>query len=379
MIQHSSSMMLDPGPELLLALLAVGAVLLAAWAGSVAWAWRDANRRGQPGFIVAVLVGLLFWPLSVIVWLLARPALQDGTAPQAPARGGRGCLWAALVVALVLGIMVAPILLGMALPAFAKAREAADRSRCLNQVREIAAAYLKYQAERGRPPEYLYDLNLRHLTCPSPGGQGIHIDVRAKKPRTFGKDGAMGQGVPYQHPNGTGISQTGPSDPYELLPGTEPTDIIVRERWPNHGGKGGAIAFGDGRVAWVDSPCKPIRPDVVRSAVEKQLREWLDTVEKKLRDARPQGLGEKSVRVGAVTFDARANRYHVEVHWTVQGRNTRGVMQLDQVAAHAGLSRYQGMFGLVLDNVPASMSNPVNLSVAVDELMERQVPAENQP
>jgi len=64
----------------LLLLVALGLVLLAVWAGSVAWVWRDADRRGQPGFIVAVLVALLFWPLSVVVWLLVRPSLTPANA-----------------------------------------------------------------------------------------------------------------------------------------------------------------------------------------------------------------------------------------------------------------------------------------------------------
>ena len=76
-----------------------GLAVLALWAGSVAWAWRDANRRGQPGFIVAVLVGLLCWPVSVAVWLLARPG-QSATA-----RGlNKGWIWvAALAGVVVLG------------------------------------------------------------------------------------------------------------------------------------------------------------------------------------------------------------------------------------------------------------------------------------
>jgi len=93
----------------------------------------------------------------------------------------------------------------------------------------------------------------------------------------------------------------------------------------------------------------------------------------------PEGLGEKSVRVGAVAFDARANCYQVEVHWQIQGRDTRSVMRLAQTAGRGGgeISRYSGMFGLVLENVPAGNSNPILLPVTVDELMEREIPAEN--
>lgn len=89
-------------PLLLLAVL--GLAVLAAWAGSVAWVWRDAERRGQPGFIVAVLVALLCWPLSLIVWAAARPNLTG--SPAAPRSRG----WILAVVAVVLGV---PVLLGV--------------------------------------------------------------------------------------------------------------------------------------------------------------------------------------------------------------------------------------------------------------------------
>lgn len=80
----------------LLLLVALGLVLLAVWAGSVAWVWRDAERRGQPGFIVAVLVALLFWPLSLIVWLVARP---DGNVKPSRAR------WVAATAIGLVGIL----------------------------------------------------------------------------------------------------------------------------------------------------------------------------------------------------------------------------------------------------------------------------------
>jgi len=44
------------------------------------------------------------------------------------------------LVVVVIGVMVAAILLGIALPVFAKYRESADRAVCLMQVQEIAVA-----------------------------------------------------------------------------------------------------------------------------------------------------------------------------------------------------------------------------------------------
>jgi prepilin-type processing-associated H-X9-DG protein len=330
----------------LLILLFVGPiVLLAAFVGSVAWVWRDADRRGQPGFIVAVLVAFLFWPLSLIAWLLARPAVQTAAMAAAPppSRSGRGCLWAALIALIVLGLLMVISFWWLlnAAPAapmrgLSGAREAARGIACQNNVKELALMHITYTKDHGgTPPRSLEDLRQygledKLLHCPAAG-----------------KDGP-------------------PS--YRLDPGSNETDIIILENWKNHGGKGGTIAFGDGHVEWVNSPCKPLRLDVVKAAVERQLRVWFDDVEKKFQKVLPEGLGDKSVQVGAVTFNARANCYQVEVHWQVQGREFRSVMRLDP-AGFPGLSRYTGTFGLCLDNVPDSVANPV-IPVVVDELMD---------
>ena len=42
------------------------------WFASVAWTVFDAQRRGRPGCLVALLV-VFAWPWSLLVWLLARP------------------------------------------------------------------------------------------------------------------------------------------------------------------------------------------------------------------------------------------------------------------------------------------------------------------
>ena len=42
------------------------------WVVSCIWIFSDAERRGSSGCLVALLVGLFFWPLSIIVWLLLR-------------------------------------------------------------------------------------------------------------------------------------------------------------------------------------------------------------------------------------------------------------------------------------------------------------------
>ncbi|WP_250419035.1 MULTISPECIES: hypothetical protein [Pontibacter] len=52
--------------------LGIAVFILYVW--SVVWAYKDANRRGKPGWLVAIMVALLSWPIGLIVWLLFRPA-----------------------------------------------------------------------------------------------------------------------------------------------------------------------------------------------------------------------------------------------------------------------------------------------------------------
>lgn len=271
----------------LMSLLVVGLLLiawLAAFAGSVAWVWRDAERRGQPGFIVAVLVAFLFWPLSLVAWLAARPAQSGPGGTATPGRGARGCLWGALILVL---IMVFFIALGILLPVFfltnVRAVRPVARQQAVSQakraessavVKGVAAAYLAYRDTHGQPPATLADLALDPNQFPA------HARC-------------------------------------ELLPGTNATDIIVREDWANHGGQGGAIAFGDGSVAWVDSPYKPLRMDVVKAAVEQQLR---------------QQLGEEFVKVGSMTFNAQENRYDIGIFLNINGEFRR-ILDLSQIGA----------------------------------------------
>jgi hypothetical protein len=48
-------------------------LILYVW--SIIWSYRDAERRGKPGWLVALLVALLSWPLSLIIWVLFRPGI----------------------------------------------------------------------------------------------------------------------------------------------------------------------------------------------------------------------------------------------------------------------------------------------------------------
>lgn len=47
-------------------------ILLAIYIASLVWVYRDANRRGKSGILVALLVALISWPIGLLVWVLVR-------------------------------------------------------------------------------------------------------------------------------------------------------------------------------------------------------------------------------------------------------------------------------------------------------------------
>lgn len=328
---------------LLLLLWAVPALLvMTAFAASVAWVWRDANRRGQPGFIVAVLVVFLFWPLSLIVWLLARPAVPaaptvpDGTAT--PARSGRGCLWAALAAAII--VLLPIIVLGILIPLFflrAPAVHDRDRIKCMNNVKQLAAMYTVYSRNHaGTPPRSFEDLR-----------QYGSVDKLSRCPAA-GKDGP-------------------PS--YRLYPGSNATDLIIIEKPGNHGLKGDPsnqgchIAFGDGHVEW--TAWRPVSTRAVITAIEKQLPPGLAQY---APDLAPVCVKE----VRQVTYDAAANRYDAQVLWTTKGQRRLSDFSLVPVPSSAvqttGAGKYIGRFPL--QGLKPDPQGQLFLSITVDELMD---------
>ncbi len=56
-------------------LVGLAGIILYVW--SIIWSYRDAERRGKPGWLVALLVALLSWPLSLIIWVLFRPGITS--------------------------------------------------------------------------------------------------------------------------------------------------------------------------------------------------------------------------------------------------------------------------------------------------------------
>ena len=43
------------------------------YVGSIVWVYRDAKAQGRPGWVMAALVALFFWPISLAVWVFSRP------------------------------------------------------------------------------------------------------------------------------------------------------------------------------------------------------------------------------------------------------------------------------------------------------------------
>src|SRR5262245_59714795 len=56
------------------------AVVVPLFTWSLVWLYRDAERRGQSGLLVALLVHLLCWPGGLLVWLFIRPQRRDSIA-----------------------------------------------------------------------------------------------------------------------------------------------------------------------------------------------------------------------------------------------------------------------------------------------------------
>lgn len=57
----------------LIFLLSVIAGFVALVISSYVWLYRDAEARGKSGCLVSLIVFLIGWPLSLLVWLIFRP------------------------------------------------------------------------------------------------------------------------------------------------------------------------------------------------------------------------------------------------------------------------------------------------------------------
>ena len=57
----------------------MGIVVLGLLIASLVWAYRDAEMRGKPGWLVVLVILFMNWPFSLLLWLLFRP---DVPAPK---------------------------------------------------------------------------------------------------------------------------------------------------------------------------------------------------------------------------------------------------------------------------------------------------------
>jgi hypothetical protein len=64
--------------EILLVLLIVPVmlVILGLFVWSIVWVHGDAIKRGKPGWAVVLLVILLEWPISLLLWVVFRPDIK---------------------------------------------------------------------------------------------------------------------------------------------------------------------------------------------------------------------------------------------------------------------------------------------------------------
>lgn len=59
-----------------LVLFPLGLIVLGLLVWSLVWVYGDAEKRGKPGGLVALLVFFLDWPISLLVWLVFRPDIK---------------------------------------------------------------------------------------------------------------------------------------------------------------------------------------------------------------------------------------------------------------------------------------------------------------
>ncbi len=58
--------------------LPFAAALFGLLIASLIWVYRDAEARSKSGILVVLLVLLLNWPLSLLLWLVFRPEDSNG-------------------------------------------------------------------------------------------------------------------------------------------------------------------------------------------------------------------------------------------------------------------------------------------------------------
>jgi hypothetical protein len=70
-IQESSGDSAAPVAAIIVAVI-LGLICFAIYIASIVWVYRDAERHGKSGILVALLVALISWPIGLVVWLIVR-------------------------------------------------------------------------------------------------------------------------------------------------------------------------------------------------------------------------------------------------------------------------------------------------------------------
>lgn len=52
----------------------LGLIIFVVYLWSIVWAYKDAERRGKPGWLIALVVAFLAWPVGLLLWILIRPS-----------------------------------------------------------------------------------------------------------------------------------------------------------------------------------------------------------------------------------------------------------------------------------------------------------------
>jgi uncharacterized membrane protein YoaK (UPF0700 family) len=61
-----------------LAIIPLVILVLGVLIGSLVWTYRDAEKRGKPGWLIVFMVFLCNWPFSLLIWLAFRPEIKSG-------------------------------------------------------------------------------------------------------------------------------------------------------------------------------------------------------------------------------------------------------------------------------------------------------------
>ena len=171
--------------------------------------------------VTSLVLGIL--SLTCFSIFTGIPALICGTIALGRIRSARGSLTGQglAISGVVMGglsILMIPVLIGLCLPAFASAREEARRVQCMSQEKQIGAAFVSYVNDHdGKAPQTFEDLRPYGITdailhCPAAKDRSVRS--------------------------------------YQLMPGTKPTDVIVREDPSDHR-RGSNVVYGDGHGEWV--------------------------------------------------------------------------------------------------------------------------------